>query len=261
MKLAKLALVSAVLAAFTAPALADTPLNAAYIGNTTAITNTISVTGGANVYGTISVGTEVGAVTDNSQGSVGNLSITVGGANSSTISGSVNGVTGNVGVNQASGTGNAQGNEVAMASLQDANSVFASAQTFSTQVSAVNANLALGTDNNSTLTGSLINATGNVGVNIASGAGNMQDNQMSAATQKRTPAYSTAEDGSVVKATGSNQQLVALTLNGDLDLKGMTNVSAITGSLLGGTGNLAVNMASGYGNLQHNSLSIASSSR
>ena len=114
----------------------------------------------------------MGAVTDNSQGSVGNLTITLGGTNSSIISGSGNGVTGNVGVNQASGTGNAQGNEAALASLQDANSVFASAQTFSTQVSAVNANLAAFNDNRSNLTNSFNNVRGNVGVNMASGSGN-----------------------------------------------------------------------------------------
>lgn len=260
MKLAKLALVSAVLAAFSAPVLADPPLNTAALSNVTSVSNDISVAGDVNVTGKIKVGTEVGAVTDNSQASVGNLTITIGGANSSTINNSGNGVSGNVGVNQASGTGNAQGNEAALASLQDANSVFASAQTFSSQVSAVNGNLAAYNDNRSDLANSFTNVKGNVGVNMASGSGNMQDNQMAAATQQRTGNSYGIDDGSVVKATGSNQQLVALTLNGQLDPHNMTNTSSITNSLTG-AGNLAVNMASGYGNLQHNSLSIASSGR
>ena len=256
MKFAQLAIASAVLAIFSAPALADPPLNTAALSNVTKIKNNISVDGDVTLSGKIKVGTEVGAVTDNSQASVGNLTVTIGGGNSASITRSGNGVTGNVGVNQASGTGNAQGNEAALAALQDANSVFASAQTFSSQVSAVNANLTAFSDNRSDLTNSFNGVTGNIGVNVAAGAGNMQDNQMAAATQKRDGNY--PNDGSAVKATGSNQQLVALTLNGQLDPRGMSNVSTISDSLTG-SGNLAVNMAAGYGNLQHNSLSIASS--
>ncbi len=127
-------------------------------------------------------------------------------------------------------------------------------------MSAINANLAAANDNRSDLTNSFNNVRGNVGVNMASGSGNMQDNQMAAATQQRAGNSYRNDDGSVVKATGSNQQLVALTLNGELDPHSMTNTSTITNSLTG-SGNLAVNMASGYGNLQHNSLSIASSGR
>lgn len=250
MKFAKIALASAVLAAFSAPALADPPLNHADLNNDTSITNTLAVTGGAVVGGAIGVAAEAGAVTDNSQASVGNLVITVGGGNSAHVGNSANGVTGNVGINAVSGTGNAQGNEAALASLQDASSVFASAQSFSTQVSAVNANLALATDNAATLNHAVNGVTGNVGVNIASGSGNMQDNQLAAAVRTGTHG-----SGSLAKATGSNQQLVALTLNGDLDL-GLTNGASITNSLTG-SGNIGANVAAGFGNLQHNSLSVA----
>jgi len=251
MKFAKLGIASAILAVFSAPAFADPPANAAYIDNTTTISNDISVAGSVEVSGKIKVESEAGAVTDNSQASVGNLVITVGGANRATTTNSGNGLTGNVGVNIGSGTGNAQGNEAALASLADANSVFASAQTFSSQASAVNANLAVLTDNDASLSSSFTGVSGNVGVNSAAGSGNMQDNQLAAATQTTSKA-----DGNVVKATGSNQQLVALTLNGDLDFNN-TNTASISNSL-SGSGNIGVNMAAGYGNLQHNSLSIAS---
>ena len=247
MKFAKLAIASAVLAAFSAPVLAQATLT-----NTTAISNSISVSGGAAVSGNIHVGAEAGAVVDNDQTSAGNLVVTVGGGNDASVTGSANGITGNVGINVASGTGNAQSNQAAVASLQDAHNVFASAQTFSTQVSTVNANIALVTDNDASLTGSVNHAVGNVGVNIASGSGNMQDNQLAAAAH-------TGRDGNgtVAKATGSNQQLIAVTLNGDLDFD-MTNTATISSSLMGASGNIGANVAAGYGNLQHNSLSIAS---
>jgi hypothetical protein len=250
MKFAKIAMASAVLAVFSAPAFADPPLNSADLNNTLSITNDLTVSGGAAVTGVIGVAAETGAVTDNSQASVGNLVITVGGGNTATVDTAANGVTGNVGINAASGTGNAQGNEAALASLQDASSVFASAQTFSTQVSAINANLAVLTDNAATLNNAVNGVTGNVGVNVASGSGNMQDNQLAAAVRTGT-----LGSGSLAKASGSNQQLVALTLNGDLDFN-LTNSASITNALTG-SGNIGANVAAGYGNLQHNSLSIA----
>lgn len=262
----KLAIVAAVAAAFAGPVLADPPLNSADLSNVTSVTNNISVSGDVEVGGKIDVAAEVGAVTDNSQASVGNLVITVGGGNDADLTRSANGITGNVGVNVAAGTGNAQGNEAALASLEDASKVFASAQTFSSQVSAVNANVALLTNNTANITGSLNGVAGNVGANVASGSGNMQDNQLAAAVGSSGPERNSLnqpqppqdDHGSygIAKASGSNQQLIGLTLNGDGDFN-MTNTAAITGSL-SGTGNIGANVAAGYGNLQHNSLSVAS---
>jgi hypothetical protein len=247
MKFAKLAVASAVLAVFSAPVLAQATLE-----NTTDISNTVTVVGGAVVLGVIPVGAEAGAVADNAQASVGNLVITVGGGNDASVNDSANGISGNAGINVASGTGNAQSNEAAVASLEDASNVFASAQTFSSQLSAVNANIAVLTDNTASLNGSVNDAVGNVGVNIAAGSGNMQDNQLAAAAR-------TGWDGggTIAKATGRNEQLIALTLNGDLDFS-MTNTATINHSLMGASGNVGANVAAGYGNLQHNSLSIAS---
>jgi hypothetical protein len=247
MKLVKAALASAVLAAFSAPVFAQ-----ATVENTTDITNVVTVVGGAVVGGAILVTSEAGAVSDNAQASVGNLVITAGGGNDASVTDSANNITGNAGVNVAAGTGNAQSNDAAIASLQDAWNVFASAQTFSSQVSAVNANIALFTDNTATLDNSANSATGNVGVNIAAGSGNMQANQLAAAA--RTGDYG---GGTIAKATGSNEQLVALTLNGDLDFD-LTNSATINNSLLSAAGNVGANVTAGYGNLQHNSLSIAS---
>lgn len=251
MKFAQLALATAVVAAFSVPAFADTPLNNAAINASDSTSSSLAVGGGAAVVGTIGVAAQAGATTDNSQASVGNLVVTVGGGNKASIDHSANGVKGNVGVNAASGTGNGQGNEAALASLGDASSVFANAQSFSTQVSAVNANLALDTVNAATLSHAVNGVTGNVGVNVASGSGNMQDNQLAAAV--RTGAHGS---GSLAKASSSNQQLIALTLNGAANCD-MTNTASISNALTG-SGNIGANMAAGFGNLQHNSLSVAS---
>jgi len=251
MKFAKLALASAVLSVFSVSAFADPPLNTAGIASSDSLTSNLTVTGGAGVTGTIGVGAEAGATTDNSQASVGNLVITVGGGNDAKIKKSANGVAGNVGVNSAAGTGNAQGNEVALASLQDASAVFANAQSFSSQVSAVNANLTLAAENNATLKNAVKNVTGNVGVNIASGSGNMQDNQLAAAVRTAN-----SGSGTLAKASASNQQLATLSLNGTADC--VVNNTANIANSLTGSGNIGANMAAGFGNLQHNSLSIAS---
>lgn len=251
MKLIQLAVVAAVAAAFSTSAMANAPDNLASINELTTITNTVSVTGTAIVGGRIDVAAEAGASTDNEQLSAGNLVINIGGGNDAALRSSANDLTGNAGLNITAGTGNAQSNEAALSSLGDASSVFASAQTFSTQVSAINANIAILTTNAALLEDSLLNANGNVGANITSGSGNMQDNQLAASV--RTGA---AGSGSLAKATGSNSQTVALTLNASVDLP-ITNAALITNSI-GGTGNIGVNMAAGYGNLQHNSLSIAS---
>jgi len=253
MKFVKLAVAAAVCSAFSTAVLADPPKNRAYLDNYTEISNKIEVKGKIDIYGDIDVYAEAGAVTDNTQSSVNNQSIILGGGNDAQVGhGTGNHATGNIGMNVSSGTGNGQGNEVALASLQDASSVFASAQTFSKQTSAVNANIALLTNNTAKIEDSLHHVTGNVGVNVASGAGNLQDNQMASASRTGTKG-----SGTVAKATGSNQQLITYTFNADLDIN-PTNMAAIAGSFKHAMGNMGANVTSGYGNLQHNSLSIAS---
>jgi len=271
MKFTKLAIAVAVASAFSASAFADEPLNSALITNSTEISNAVYVSGEVAVKGTINVSNESAAVTDNSQASVGNLVITIGGGNDATVTnGTGNNASGNIGVNVSSGTGNAQSNQAAIASLDDAASVFSSAQTFSTQVSAVNVNVALLTNNKANLIDSFNGAAGNVGVNIASGSGNMQDNQLAVAVVNSSEVAGrsssngggwypppASDPGAIAKATSSNQQLVGLTLNGDADCN-MTNTALVAGSLQGATGNIGVNVTAGYGNLQHNSLAISS---
>jgi hypothetical protein len=249
MKFIQLAMAAAVTAAFSAPAFADAPANTASLNEVTSITNTIGVVGTAVVTGRIDVSAESGASTDNDQSMTNIDAVTLGNKNNAAITNSANDLTGNVGLNMATGSSNAQGNEASLSSLQDASSVFASAQTFSTQNSSFVANIADGSVNSADLKTSLMGANGNVGANLVAGSGNMQDNQLAVSVRSGT-----LGGGSLAKATGSNTQSATLLLN---EHASTVNTASIIDSI-GGMGNIGVNVAAGYGNLQHNSLSIAS---
>jgi hypothetical protein len=248
MKFIQLAMAAAVAAAFSAPAFAQTA-NDATLTDVTSIDNTIKVTGTVGVIGRIEVAAESGASADNGQSMENTETVNLGGKNEASITNSANGLTGNAGLNMATGSSNAQGNEASLSSLEDASSVFASAQTFSTQTSQFSAAILDSTINTAELKSSLMGANGNIGANLVSGSGNMQDNQLAASVRSGT-----LGGGSLAKATGSNMQSSTLLLNENLL---SSNKASILDSI-GGSGNIGVNVAAGYGNLQHNSLSIAS---
>lgn len=91
-----------------------------------------------------------------------------------------------------------------------------------------------------------INATGNIGVNVAAGAFNQQSNVMSIAT---------ASNAVLAEATAGVIQTAALSAV----LTENPVYTASTGSITG-SGNIGVNVAAGAGNQQHNSLTVANSS-
>ncbi|WP_317202189.1 hypothetical protein [Janthinobacterium sp.] len=249
MKLVKFAIAAAVAAAFSAPVLADS--NTATITEVTNITNDVTVSGTAVVTGVVHVAAETGASADNNQTLNPDLNISVTGSNPVDVKNSANALQGNAGINISAGVGNAQGNEAAMASLGDASAVFASAQTFSTQTASSGASITPNATNTALLESSLMGANGNVGFNLASGSGNLQDNQLAISVRDGTAATG---GGMMAKATGTNNQDVSLTVRGESP---STNTVIITDSI-GSTGNLGFNMTAGLANLQHNSLSIAS---
>ncbi|MGH8781539.1 hypothetical protein [Paraburkholderia sp.] len=163
--------------------------------------------------------------------------------------GAAQNVSGNVGVNIAEGVDNAQSNEASLASV-DAGDVFGNAQVFNNQSSSgmakinnFNVNASLG-DN------SLQSASGNVGVNIASGIGNVQNNSLAASTSTVSSHHA---DGAMVATDDSSQQ-ANLSFMGTFE--GTATLGA--GALSGAKGNIGVNIAGGAGNVQHNGLAIAS---
>ncbi|BET09317.1 hypothetical protein [Pandoraea sputorum] len=155
---------------------------------------------------------------------------------------------GNVGVNVAAGADNAQANNVAIASL-NAQPVYASAQVFANQSSKGSASLSQFMVNASVGDGALANASGNVGVNVASGIGNVQGNSMAAAVSQSTGWYK----GGAANATAQTDQSASMKASGDF----VANASLGAGALKMATGNVGVNVAAGIGNVQANSLSIS----
>ena len=188
--------------------------------------------------------TVTGSVTDyiNTQ-KPGNLTATTG-------AGAGSGSAGNIGMNVAEGVDNAQSNDASLASV-DTGNVFGNAQIFSSQSSGGTAKVNNFMLNASLGDNSLSNVSGNLGVNIAAGVANVQNNSLAASTTN-------LKDGSAplavaMIATDDNSQSAALSFQGSISGTAMIGAGALQNS----TGNIGVNIAGGAGNLQHNGLAIA----
>jgi hypothetical protein len=176
--------------------------------------------------------------------------------------GALDGTSGNIGVNIATGVDNAQSNDAALSNM-DVGPVFGSSQIYSTQASGGSAKIGDFNFISSVGAGALAGATGNVGVNVASGAGNVQNNSLSASATTDSGTRSSGRgwsrggssgDGGEVIASDQNCQTAEAAVNGQFT--GSSLLGA--GALAGATGNIGVNIASGVGNLQHNGLAVAS---
>lgn len=94
-----------------------------------------------------------------------------------------------------------------------------------------------------TVTVGTIDGDGNIGVNAAAGAFNIQQNAMVLAV---------SEDSVLAKATAGVIQTAL-----ENETIAMNSVNTVTAGEISGSGNIGVNLASGVGNMQHNSLTIA----
>lgn len=148
----------------------------------------------------------------NIQGADGNGSVNYRNDNTAKINGSFNGATGNLGANVAAGDSNAQSNSASLAAL-DADFVIgggdesatarhgggskpahpapltfasATAKVMSTQGASGNSTENVGNQNSAKVSDSFDGASGNVAVNVASGSGNVQANNMAAAVANVT---------------------------------------------------------------------------
>jgi hypothetical protein len=244
----------------------------------------ISISGDPQVNGQISINAAAVALSNTTQSSSWN---TVGNhnevSNTSTIKGDVGDMaSGNVGVNQASGDDNSQGNSAAIAaagsSSSDAGFTFgcdhsggcggdpgsqnaggmADAETFTSQSVHQDATWNHGTTNKSSISGSAFdNASGNVGVNQASGDNNEQSNSLAAATTSNN-VYALATSTLDQEITGNSVSNDPGTLGYCSSPLATTNTSTLKGNVAANfSGNLGINQASGTGNLQSNSLSMA----
>ena len=271
MKVSLSLLALALSAAIAAPAFAQ---DDAVTQTNTYLWNEIEVKGKVKVEGTIDVDAESAATVDQDQ--VIGLNRSVGdGDHTARINGdALRRADGNIGVNLASGVGNAQSNDAAISTItrdggngndkkggdddhdngkkNDAGAM-ATAMVFSTQGTGGNSaeSNEWGTNYTAELEGNALqNVQGNIGLNIAAGVGNGQSNGMAAAV---------ADGARIAKATSDSEQGTIFneldSSCGDLDLLAHIGGSALQNA----SGNIGVNVASGVGNLQHNGLAIASS--
>lgn len=169
--------------------------------------------------------------------------------NAETGAGSGNGASGNIGINVAEGVDNAQSNDASLAAV-DVGNVFGNAQIFNTQTSSGTAQINNFMLNASVGENSLQNVSGNVGVNVTAGVGNVQNNSLAASTSSLNPGSAAAV---AMAATDQNSQSAAMSFNGTF--QGTASLGA--GALQNSMGNIGVNIAGGAGNLQHNGLAIA----
>ncbi|RDS80608.1 hypothetical protein DWU99_18675 [Dyella psychrodurans] len=246
----------------------------------------ININGDPRVSGQIDINAAAVALSNTTQTSAWN---TVGNhhdvANTSDISGNVGeNASGNVGVNQASGDYNAQGNSAAIAaagsSTSDTSFTFdcqhgggcgnngggsdpnaggmADAETFTSQSVHQDRTWNHGTTNSSNISGNAFdNASGNVGVNQASGDNNEQSNSLAAATTSNN-VYALATSTLDQEITGNSVSNDPGTLGWCSYPQATTNTSVLKGNVAANfSGNLGINQAAGTGNAQSNSLSMA----
>ncbi|GKW48765.1 hypothetical protein [Halomonas sp. NCCP-2165] len=107
---------------------------------------------------------------------------TVGGSAGRNLGGVGDDASGNIGINVAAGDNNAQANDAAL-SASDAHRVFGQAEAYSAQSATTNTVTNAGSPNTAHMGNSALRgATGNIGVNIAAGVGNIQQNSLAASS-------------------------------------------------------------------------------
>lgn len=224
----------------------------AAIYSNTYLNNDVDVSGSVEVRGNIRVNSESSAIVDQDQITQDNWSLGDGDHDADMTDNALNAAQGNVGVNVATGVGNAQANDTALSSV-DGERVFASAMVFSNQASYFNYASSNQSDTyySATLDGdALADAMGNIGVNVAAGVGNGQTNAMAASVNS---------SGTIATATADSEQDAWMnTLATDYDLDTFATLGS--NALSNAQGNIGANVAAGVGNLQHNGLSIATAS-
>lgn len=155
---------------------------------------------------------------------------------------------GNIGVNVAAGDHNVQGNHTSIAVTGDYyDGGAADAEAFLLQDSTWNHAMLDDVLNEASLKDDFMkNASGNIQVNMAAGAGNIQGNGV---------ALAVAEDALLATATAQSLQQSS---NNATHSVYVLNVATIKDDALKhATGNIAVNMAAGTNNVQGNSLALS----
>ncbi|MGE8064686.1 heme utilization protein [Pseudomonas sp. NPDC089569] len=134
--------------------------------------------------------------------------------------------------------------------------VDATAKAMDNQRSTGNRILNEGTQNNAEMSSSASGASGNVGVNVAAGDGNQQDN---AAAIANAGATSALDNSFVFGTANSTAKVTQYSDNNKVYNYGSTASGVMSGSGNGGSGNMGINVAGGDLNQQKNTMAIANS--
>ncbi|WP_298136341.1 hypothetical protein [Acidiferrobacter sp.] len=162
---------------------------------------------------------------------------------------------GQIGVNMASGMQNLQANNTAIVdNVSNSGSTSSASVRGGQQSGPWSAGVTLGSTNTAAIGDNVLNgAQGDIGVNMASGMQNMQGNDLAIAFG--------SQGGSTAAATTVSQvTLGAISANAGLPacMVPVANTATISGNAMQNvSGNIDVNMASGTGNLQRNTLTVA----
>ncbi|SEU12655.1 hypothetical protein SAMN03159512_05260 [Pseudomonas sp. NFR09] len=198
----------------------------------------------------------VASVVTDVQNSIGNKFDDTKTENNASNDNSVNGNSGNVGVNVQSGSGNQADNSGAISSAKgDFATVFAVVDV--NQNSALNNFINKGTQNNASVDNGINGNSGNVGYNGQAGQGNQGKNNL---------AITTADGKNIAAAANTEQNSLANNyLNTAATSHGygyggkpqyVSNNSSLDNSVNRNSGNVGVNLQSGAGNQGSNSLSV-----
>ena len=221
--------------------------------------NGLSVATAQSVYPyspTATTGSSIAQVGNSQNGGIIAGSLNIGSDNDAALSNHVlQNASGNIGVNAAAGTQNMQANNVAVAmnmatsSGGVANSSIANNQ----NAGPFGGSLSLAGDDDASITNHVLqNATGNVNVNVASGADNMQANGL-AATDNNAGKLATAAIDNDQGTEGFHGNRARLSFTG-----GSSNNAYLNDKVLqDASGNVGANVAAGAWNEQANNLSIA----
>ncbi|WP_312283798.1 hypothetical protein [Candidatus Igneacidithiobacillus taiwanensis] len=165
------------------------------------------------------------------------------------------GASGNIGVSMASGNSNQQSNNTALSATSNANNSttdYANATAGASQLAAGNGTMDTGVQDSATVDGNAAqNASGNIAINVVAGAQNQQENGLAMA--------SIASPKAMGNASAPVEQVAYY--NGGETVGSMYNSNVSGSALAGASGNIGLNVASGNGNQQVNTLAIASATK
>lgn len=254
------------------------------ISKQVSLNSNVNISGDPRVNGALNINAAAVAIEEGSQSSAGNGVMNQDAtSNHSKIGGNVgSNSSGNIGANVASGDNNAQANSAAIAAAGAGSNTdtittqnctshdcggnsdpsaspggMADAEAFADQATAFDMVDNAGTTNSSHVGGNAFkSASGNIGVNVASGDDNQQLNGLAA---------STTQNNVYANATASTDQhsIGNVTMNGagglnPCDEQNTANTASLSGSAFANaSGNIGVNVAAGTGNLQANTLAMA----